>query len=393
MAQADAFLAEICERPDDDGPRLLYADWLEENLGTADHPGPGWPPSLDGQGQIMGSARAEFIRVQCALARAEGDANLTAQHRAALESRERELLAGQQTFWVEQLRSHGIFPAVNLVRGFPERVQISAANLIEHGGELLQAAPIREVMVFDVADINALVASPHLARVNCLELWNNGIGDEGAQALAASPHLAGLTSLVLGHNGIGDEGAAALAVSPHLARLNCLELWNNAIGDEGAQALAASPHLAGLTSLDLGNNGIGDEGAAALAASPHLARLNCLELWNNGIGDEGAQALAASPHLAGLTSLELGNNGIGDEGAQALAGTPHLGNLTRLGLRENGIGQEGGRALANSMHLGRLTNLDVENNAIGPAVEGEINRTIEARRQRRQGQGSGGPPP
>jgi uncharacterized protein (TIGR02996 family) len=42
-----AFLQSICEAAGDDGPRLVYADWLEDN----------------GQPQ-----RAEFIRLQCRLA-------------------------------------------------------------------------------------------------------------------------------------------------------------------------------------------------------------------------------------------------------------------------------------------------------------------------------------
>ena len=43
-----AFIHSIREAPDDDAPRLVYADWLEDN----------------GDPQ-----RAEFIRVQCELAR------------------------------------------------------------------------------------------------------------------------------------------------------------------------------------------------------------------------------------------------------------------------------------------------------------------------------------
>lgn len=42
-----AFLRAICEEPDDDTPRLVYADWLEEN------------------GEEL---RAEFVRLQCRLA-------------------------------------------------------------------------------------------------------------------------------------------------------------------------------------------------------------------------------------------------------------------------------------------------------------------------------------
>src|SRR5215217_464141 len=47
MSQQDAFLSAIREAPDDDTPRLAYADWLEEH-GDPD--------------------RAAFIRVQCRLA-------------------------------------------------------------------------------------------------------------------------------------------------------------------------------------------------------------------------------------------------------------------------------------------------------------------------------------
>ena len=46
MTREEAFLADILEHPDEDGPRLVYADWLEDQ-GDAD--------------------RAEFIRAQLEL--------------------------------------------------------------------------------------------------------------------------------------------------------------------------------------------------------------------------------------------------------------------------------------------------------------------------------------
>src|SRR2546430_6250597 len=48
MNHEDAFLRSICEDADDDAPRLIFADWLDEN----------------GDPQ-----RARFIRVQCRLAK------------------------------------------------------------------------------------------------------------------------------------------------------------------------------------------------------------------------------------------------------------------------------------------------------------------------------------
>lgn len=53
-----AFLADIIEHPTDDTPRLIYADWLEDTCYPAQ------------------PARAEFIRVQCELARLTGGAEI-----------------------------------------------------------------------------------------------------------------------------------------------------------------------------------------------------------------------------------------------------------------------------------------------------------------------------
>ena len=47
MREEEAFLATIRDRPDDDGPRLIYADYLDE----------------------QGDCRGDFIRIQCALAK------------------------------------------------------------------------------------------------------------------------------------------------------------------------------------------------------------------------------------------------------------------------------------------------------------------------------------
>jgi uncharacterized protein (TIGR02996 family) len=77
MNHDDAFLASIMESPEDDTPRLIYADWLEER----------------------GDARGEFVRLVCKLARR---GKKTAR-RDGLEVRARELLAGQKDVWTAAL--------------------------------------------------------------------------------------------------------------------------------------------------------------------------------------------------------------------------------------------------------------------------------------------------
>src|SRR3954454_19585646 len=71
------FLAAICRSPDDDAPRLVYADWLEEH---------GDPE------------RAEFIRVQCELEPMRDQYEI--DRAAELHTREKELLWKHQDGWL-----------------------------------------------------------------------------------------------------------------------------------------------------------------------------------------------------------------------------------------------------------------------------------------------------
>jgi uncharacterized protein (TIGR02996 family) len=86
MSDATALLAAIRAAPKDDAPRLIFADWLDEN---------GRP------------ARAEFIRVQCALAR---------KNSPALRRREAALLAAHYSTFAYPLATSGLL--VRFYRGF-----------------------------------------------------------------------------------------------------------------------------------------------------------------------------------------------------------------------------------------------------------------------------------
>src|SRR4051812_43183757 len=78
MTHDDAFLQSIRDEPDDDVPRLIYADWLEEH-GRPEH--------------------AEFIRLQCELARLPEEY----PGRSEKEQREHELLL-EHGEWLGPLR-------------------------------------------------------------------------------------------------------------------------------------------------------------------------------------------------------------------------------------------------------------------------------------------------
>ena len=322
-AELLALLAACKAQPEEDAPRLVLADCLEEH----------------GQPE-----RAEHIRLQLQLARLP-DWELTpaeVEHRIEeLVHRERELEERHSGAWIGALADllkcryfqRGLL--AGRLREFPPEGDPLAGLAAVAAWPWLEYLQVADRLV--AQDVARLANSPHLADLSALELLDNGLDDEGAATLAASPYLANLTSLSLWNNRIGDTGARALAASPYLARLTSLSLTYIPIGAEGAAALAASPHLANLALLKLESSRIGAEGARALAASPHLARLVELDLRHNDIGDKGARALAASPHLANLRSLDLGYNGIGRPGIKALVASPHLANLHSLTLAGNGI--------------------------------------------------------
>ena len=303
MTHNEASLQAIIENPDDDAPRLVYADWLEER----------------------GDPRGEFIRVQCDLARmAPGDPRYFELYR-----RTEQLWAAHSETWLQpfhralaerSLSFHALFyghmcmPHGPLFdRGFLEEVSMTADHFLTLADVLFRLAPVRKAVLLGARDhMSALARSPYLARLKALGLHGQPNDFTPSDFSDCDPGPCWLAP-------IGDVGARALAASPHLGGLTALDLGYNEVGDAGAQALAACPGLAGLTELDLSLNRIGDGGARALASSPRLSRLGTLNLAGNSVGYAGARALVAAPHLACLTKLDLSLNRISPRGLRALA--------------------------------------------------------------------------
>ena len=112
------------------------------------------------------------------------------------------------------------------------------------------------------------IAACRSAQAEELDLGGLQLTALDGELLTALCGLLNLTSLNLWNNNIGDAGAQALA---GLVNLTSLDLWNNNIGDAGAQALAG---LVNLTSLDLSDNAHrGRRGAGARRPrQPHQPR-------------------------------------------------------------------------------------------------------------------------
>ena len=297
MNDHDALLRAIQDAPDDDAPRLVHADWLEEH----------------GQPQ-----RAEFIRLQCELSQlAEDDPRA-----AALHKRESALYAEHGAGWKAELpRLPGVewgdWPP--FVRGFVGHVRFrNFSAFAAHAATVFRLLPDPTVRFRVIKRCHRLAGCAELAHVRRLDLTGRGIGDAGVRALAESEYAAGLWSLDLHYNNVGPHGVRALAESRHLRHLRTLSLAVNAFGPEGLEALTASPVLATVHTLNLTGNNLGPRGMFLLARSPHLGELRSLYLVGNRIGDEGAQALIDSPGLKNLRRVRLADPSVGERTRQAL---------------------------------------------------------------------------
>jgi uncharacterized protein (TIGR02996 family) len=274
MTQEEAFIQAIREAPEDDAPRLIFADWLEEH-GQAD--------------------RAEFIRLQCQLARM-ADKN---PERSALTSRTDDLLRSHWDEWVGPFREivgsrrdrYGeswmgekydprTYPA-RFVRGFVPMLSLDAERFVDCASELNGLTPLR-----------------------ILNLWAAG---RCARALANTAELKGLSMLAFpdySDSPLRAADAAVLAASPYLYGLSMLHLGMNSLGDEGVEALVQAPWLVSVSWLDLTENGLSDRSTRFLADSPFLGNLRTLHLRRNALSLGGIRSLDNSANLRRLRRLE-----------------------------------------------------------------------------------------
>jgi uncharacterized protein (TIGR02996 family) len=228
------FFRDIKEHPDDDTPRLIFADWLQEH------------------GDAARAARGEFLRLQ------------VLRHHLApddpgyelLKRREGELFTEHRWAWLGPLRDAA--RAWTFERGM---IQITAQAEKMLTPEVWAWARTEAGLWIDALTLTdlthvhffQLAGSPPLVPLNRLDLSDNRLQAD-LLPLFSGHLLPFLTELVLSRNRLTADHMPCLAQRRPFHCLTFLDLQYNRLDDTAAAMLAESPHLQNLTTLRVGHN-------------------------------------------------------------------------------------------------------------------------------------------
>src|SRR5262245_34688340 len=163
MSDETALLRAIAAHPDEDTPRLAFADWLDEH------------------GK---SERAEFIRGQIELAQLKEDS----PRRRAVAFRCRQLLDAHEEVWLEPRDAFSF--DWNWSRGFVETFTTTPPDLETQDAELFEAHPFRRLWVWELeGNADGVKLIPKDNHLTALDLIGNNLKLNQLKKLAKMTHL------------------------------------------------------------------------------------------------------------------------------------------------------------------------------------------------------------
>jgi uncharacterized protein (TIGR02996 family) len=315
--RAQGFLEDIIAHPDDDAPRLIFADWMEER----------------------GDPRGAFIRMQVELARAP----LDDPRRPEWEFRVHDLLEDHEEEWLGPVAAW--VKGWQFHRGFVEAVEMEAAPFLDHSRDASWVTTVRSLRLLvygpDFEEmrkyLRTLVQSRQVERLETLDLSSTTLGPKELKAVAASPCLGRLKGLDLGGTYVDEERIRSLVQSPLAARICQLSLSAIGGGTEALSALAGA-RLPALRSLNLTGFSADPPALHNLASASWLPQLQVLHLGGNALPESELIPFLSSPGLGHLAVLSIASHGLTRLGTPiiaALVRNEHLSGLSRLCLEGN----------------------------------------------------------
>lgn len=332
MLRDAALHAAVLAAPDEDAPRLVYADWLLER----------------------GDPRGELITTQVTIAKRPDD--------AALLERERELMRLHRVTWIEPVRR--MWPRFN--RGFVEAISIDALEL--EIGDAICDACIRELEVRAVQKsqrFDPLVAALPRTAVRKIAVHYGQLPTFAFAEVLEAPELARLEALAFQSVEL-DRALLPVLHAAALPALRELALSACHLDAEGLAQLGTWQRP--LRALDISHNGVGKRAIATALAGPAFRALEALDCRATLVDSDDVAELCALD--LPLASLNLALCAIGPRGAATIAAWPGGARLRSLGLADAGIGREGLAALVASPYLPQGMTLGLDGDLLGLETRG-----------------------
>ena len=421
----DAFLRAIIADPDDDLPRLVYADSLDET-GAAD--------------------RAEFIRVQCQLANLEEHEHQVRE----LEDREHALLAANESKWFRSQRglsewvwrrgfvddatdreivtaeAEELFdtqpistwrtiylrdrPRDLVLQELPDRCLAQVRHFDFSNSLWLPAEFDRRIAAierpqfhsFDLSDIldplptlraalqnhsgralekmelgNCLRVEfePVIPQKPLLELLNrNPVAQLGLQGrevstidlaqLVSGRNAAVLRRLDISDNPIGPDGYRAFEQAHPSLRLQSLDVSGTPLAGISLEPLLNTRALESLAKLEINGCGSARRNMAVLARSRFWTQATQLRAHSATIPASTLEPLCQCDGPPALRLLDLADNYLRAEGVRLLSEAPWVDSLTWLALTANYLDNDACAILAGSGRFRHLRTLHLAHNNI-----------------------------
>jgi uncharacterized protein (TIGR02996 family) len=352
MTDREALLAAVRESPDDDLPRLVFADWLEEH---------------------REAERAGFIRFQVESSRAEPfspAARATEEQAAAL------LTVSNREAWTHDIR--GLILDAGFERGFVQHVTVDAAQFPDAAKELFAHEPIRSLRLHrpppSRSEYEVLLGPSfevrELVRLRSLDLQAVELTHGDCMDLVETAALADLERLSLRGNPLPPNWIEEVLEGGYWSELRYLDLADIAnLGPALSRALPRVSDEHRFLGLDLSGIAFRSNELKRMLAADCLAELEELHFrWSGGTMWPGALTHLELSYVLPweqLRILDLEGQGVGPEGVREIVQGSHAANLRWLGLARNHLGADGASLLCNDRDL-ELFFLDVRNNDLHP---------------------------
>jgi uncharacterized protein (TIGR02996 family) len=407
MTDGEALNRAIRANPSEDTPRLVYADWLEENgrqelaefirlqcrLDSATPEHPDYPAWIEREEELQlwlnAHERGPNPRLAGGLTIEHGpdcwnwtrrgfprfleyqsDADTAAKPMRALARALERAFTLLPTRWlvlrflrIEQLSEllkHPVMGAldritVQLGASLDEQAGNEAARLIANCHHFRELRGAALSLPLGTAGAEHLALSTHLERLEWFSCTSDSLTPAAVRALGSANWFRGLRELHI-QDSLDPEAFGELCRLEPFPRLHTLHLLDHSFPVAAWQQFASSttfPRLAEFVSRETDMSA----GRMAALASARGFRPCVLDLNLCGMGDDAAEAMARAPWISSLRSLSMSRNLLTSRGVAAIAGCESLGNLQSLDLSANTIGVRGLHALSNNPCLRGLRTL------------------------------------